>query len=99
MATPIEQLEAMRGLSENWDGYGGAAPRAEAIDSAIRFLREWSPAHALPEPFVTPTRAGGALLAWEQGPHQFEVEFDAAEEASFVYLNRETGETATGTVV
>ena len=23
MATPIEQLEAMRRLEDNWDGYGG----------------------------------------------------------------------------
>ena len=32
MATPIEQLNAMRGLGENWDGYGAAAPQAKVID-------------------------------------------------------------------
>jgi len=98
MATPIEQLEAMQGLPENWDGYGGAPPRAEAIESAIRFLRESSVARTLPEPFVTPARAGGVLLAWEQGARQFEVEFCAAEDASIVYLNQDTGETGKQTV-
>jgi hypothetical protein len=39
MSRAIEQLEAMRHLGENWDGYGAARPRAEAIDLAIEFLR------------------------------------------------------------
>ncbi len=34
MATMIEQLEAMRRLAENWDGYGAAAPRSDVIDLA-----------------------------------------------------------------
>lgn len=34
MATPIEQLQAMRSLEENWNGYGAAAPSATAIDLA-----------------------------------------------------------------
>jgi hypothetical protein len=37
MATPIEQLEAMRRLEENWDGYGAAAPQASVIDLAQEF--------------------------------------------------------------
>lgn len=99
MATVIEQLEAMRHVPDNWDGYGGAAPRQEVVDSAIVFLRHLAGPGPLPEPFVTPTRRGGVLLAWEQGPHQLEVEFEDTRQGSFVYLNRDTGETATGTVV
>ena len=38
MATAIEQLEAMRRLGENWDGYGGASPRPEAIVLAQAFV-------------------------------------------------------------
>ena len=34
MAKPLEQLEAMRNVTDNWDGYGGAAPRPELIDAA-----------------------------------------------------------------
>ena len=77
MAKPLELLEAMRKVSDNWDGYGGAAPRPELIDAAIAFFRGLRGAHGLSPPYVTPTRTGGVLFAWEQGPHQLEVEFRA----------------------
>ncbi len=96
MATVIEQLEAMRNLPENWDGYGAAPPRSGPIDAAIGFLRQCSGQTALPDPYVTPTRAGGVLLDWEQGSHQLEIEFDDSNHGSFVYVNRETGENASG---
>ncbi len=99
MATPLEQLEAMRTVPENWDGYGGAAPRPELIDAAVRFLHLVARSGPLPEPFVSPTRTGGVLFEWQQGPHQLEVEIDSRDQGSFAYLNQETGETATGTVV
>lgn len=38
MATPIERLQAMRSLIENWDGYGAAAPAATSIDLAQKFV-------------------------------------------------------------
>jgi hypothetical protein len=99
MATATEQLEAMRGLPENWDGYGAAAPGSGPIDAAIGFLRQCGARLAVLQPYVAPTRSGGVLLEWEQGPHQLEIQFDDAERGSFVYLNRETGETAHGTVL
>ena len=99
MATPLEQLEAMRNVSDNWDGYGGAAPRAELIDAAIAFFRGLPGADGLSPPYVTPTRTGGVLFAWEQGPHQLEVEVISTVRGEYLYLNRATGESATGTVV
>lgn len=99
MATAIEQLEAMRDMPENWDSYGAAPPRSASIDAAIRFLRQCTERIALPQPYVVPTRSGGVLLEWEQGPHQLEIQFDDADRGSFVYLNRETDENAHGTLV
>src|SRR5436190_9308524 len=103
MAKPLaqleEQLEAMRNVSDNWDGYGGAAPRPELIDAAIAFFRGLRGASGLSPPYVTPTRTGGVLFAWEQGPHQLEVEVNSTVRGEYLYLNRETGESATGTVV
>jgi len=99
MATVTEQLEAMRGLPENWDGYGAARPGPGPIDAAINFLRQCGARMALPQPYVAPTRSGGVLLEWEQGPHQLEIQFDDGERGSFVYVNRETGETAHGTLM
>jgi hypothetical protein len=99
MAAPLEQLEAMRKVPENWDGYGGAAPRSELIDAAITFYRRLQSQSHLDSPYVTPTRIGGVLFFWEQGPHQLEVEIFAPDRGEFLYLNQDTGETATGTVV
>jgi hypothetical protein len=98
MTKPLEQLEAMRNVSDNWDGYGGAAPRPELIDAAIAFFRGLPGMHGL-SPHVTPTRTGGVLFAWEQGPHQLEVEVISTVRGEYLYLNRETGESANGTVV
>ena len=38
MAIPSEQLQAMHGLAADWDGYGAAAPQANAIDLAQEFV-------------------------------------------------------------
>jgi hypothetical protein len=70
MATPIEQLEAMRHLGENWDGYGAAAPQANLIDLAREFtgLIEAMLKKSAAEPgalHVSPTRVGGILIDWE----------------------------------
>jgi hypothetical protein len=95
MATPLEQLEAMRKMPENWDGYGGAAPREDVIDAAIRFLSQILGTGGVPEPFVSPTRIGGVLIEWELGAHELEVEFSSLDRASFLYMNTETGKTVT----
>jgi len=99
MATVLEQLEAMRAVPHNWDGYGADAPRPELIAAAIEFWRGLQARPHLREPFVTPTRIGGVLFEWEHGPHQLEVELEAPAKAVFIYLNRETDESATGSVV
>ncbi|HVA47971.1 MAG TPA: hypothetical protein VNH11_16495 [Pirellulales bacterium] len=38
MATPDAQIQAMRQLGDNWDGYGATAPRAHVIDLAREFV-------------------------------------------------------------
>ena len=99
MATVLEQLEAMRGVPDDWDGYGGAAPRHDVIAAAIDFWRLLQTRPLLRDPFVTPTRIGGVLLEWEAAPHQLEVEFESPGKAVFICLNRETDESATGPVL
>ena len=96
MATPYEQLQAMRTLPENWDGYGADSPRGDILSAASEFLRVIQQAPGYTDPYIVPTRIGGVLLAWEHGPHQLEVDFESPQKAAFVYLNRETDESATG---
>ncbi len=90
------QLEALRSVIENWDGYGGAAMRPEAIDAAGAFLRSLAQFEVgwklLPETLAFPTRTGGVLLLWEREPHSLEVEIEVDRPVTGAYLNTETDE-------
>jgi hypothetical protein len=100
MATPAEQLHAMHDLTENWDGYGAAAPQAHVLDLARELvglletgLRK-SPG-APPDLHVSPTRIGGILIEWESGTMQHEVEINPDGSIGFLHLNRSTGHVET----
>lgn len=98
MATVLEQLEAMRGVKENWDGEGAAAPEGSIITAAVEFWQDLQRREELPQPYVTPNRVGGVLFFWEFGPHQLEVEFLSPEKAEFLHLDRDTDEAVNGTL-
>lgn len=96
MATPDVQLQAMRLLGENWDGYGAAAPQAHVIELAREFvnlietlLRKRTetpgPVH------VSPTRTGGILIEWQDGVMQHEVDINPDQTFAFLHLNTATG--------
>jgi hypothetical protein len=100
MATAIEQLEAMRCLGDNWDGYGAAAPQATAIDLAQEFvgLLEALLSKSTAQPctlHVSPTRVGGVLIEWEDPLKQHEVEINPDSSIGFLHLNRATGQMET----
>jgi hypothetical protein len=100
MATPIEQLQAMRNLVENWDGYGAAAPSETAIDLAQEFVslvetilkKSTSNSCVL---HVGPTRNGGVLIEWEDGARQHEVEISPDRSIGFLHLDKTTGQIET----
>lgn len=96
MATLDTQLQAMRQLRENWDGYGAAAPQAHVIELARGFVRlidmvlrsrdiEANGLH------VSPTRTGGVLVEWEDSAAEHEVEISPDQSFSFLHLNKATG--------
>lgn len=100
MATLDAQLQAMRQLGENWDGYGASAPQAHVIELASEFVsfvqtvlrnREAS-ADVL---HVSPTRTGGVLIEWEDAEAEHEVEISPDQSFSFLHLNKVTGHTET----
>ena len=100
MVKPVEQLEAMRRLGENWDGYGAAAPQEKIIDLAREFvglldalLARCSAAPA--ELRVSPTRVGGVLIDWEDGSIEHEVELGPDASIGFLHHNKVTGAIAT----
>lgn len=100
MPTPIEQLEAMRNLMENWDGYGATVPAATAIDLAQEFvglvetmLRKSTPDSCTLH--VSPTRLGGVLIEWEDRTAQHEVEISPDRSIGFLHLDKTTGQIET----
>ena len=100
MATPSDQLQAMRSIGENWDGYGAAAPLANAIDLALEFTnlieallqKSTSGQQHL---HVSPTRIGGVLIEWEDAIMQHEVEFNPDRSIGFLHVDKATGQIAT----
>jgi hypothetical protein len=100
MATPIEQLQAMRSLVENWDGYGAAAPSSAALDLAQEFagLIEAMLQKSTSIPcvlHVSPTRNGGVLVEWEDRAVQHEVEISPDRSIGFLHLDKATGQIET----
>src|SRR5438445_3737285 len=100
MATSIEQVEAMRRLGENWDGYGAAAPQANLIDLAQEFTgliealirKSTIAAHVL---HVSPTRVGGILIDWEDDSVEHEVELNPDRSIGFLHRTKATGQIET----
>jgi hypothetical protein len=96
MATPDAQLQAIRLLKENWDGYGAAVPRLNILELAREFasliealLRKHPDAPTVLH--VSPTRIGGVLIEWEDDAMQHEVEIDPDQSFSFLHRNKATG--------
>ena len=100
MASPIQQLNAMRLLSENWDGYGAAAPEGHVVDLAGEFvgliealLRKSAADAAIVH--VSPTRIGGVLIEWADAATQHEVDISPDQSFGFLHLNKATGKIVT----
>ena len=97
MATLNEQLDSMRRLAENWDGYGAASPQANVVDLAQEFvglleavLRK-SPAGPTIL-HVSPTRIGGVLIDWEDNSRQHEIEINPDRSIGFLHVDKATGQ-------
>jgi hypothetical protein len=94
MATPIEQLEAMNTLSENWDGYGAATPIPEAIELAKDFVQLLSKLQRRSQSFdifVSPGRDGGVLVEWSDVESEHELEINADGTLGFLHTDKLTG--------
>jgi hypothetical protein len=100
MPMPFEQFEAMRHLPENWDGYGGAAPKGSILDLGVEFVRLLEAMLAkstteMPTIHVSPTRVGGLLIEWEDQTTEHEVELESDASISFLHLQKATGQIET----
>lgn len=72
----VESIKKVLGallLPENWDSYGGHAPRREAAATAIEIIASIVQEDP-PRPRVVPLGTGGIQLEWKNGQREFEVE-------------------------
>jgi len=99
MATANEQLEAMRSLRENWDGYAAAAPRPHIIDLAQELVTLIEPMLQQRQAdcvlHVSPTRVGGVLIEWQNGLIEHEVDLSPDGSIGFLHRHSATGQIET----
>ncbi len=93
MATLLEQLDAMRTLPANWDGYNAEPPVPEVLDVAKEFvallltIRGSAPTGDI---FVHPGRAGGVQIGWEDARAEHELDIEPDGTWDFLRAPRET---------
>ena len=59
----LDRLDAMRKLTDDWDGFGSPAPDESAIARALQFMRSWDG----PTPAASPAPGAEVEFEWEAG--------------------------------
>ncbi|MBU0638715.1 MAG: hypothetical protein KKB50_07615 [Planctomycetes bacterium] len=98
LSATASHLNQLLALPCNWDSYNAEQIAPEIVNSANSLLQTLGEKYDLPQPVVSPTRAGGVLLEWKSGPKELELEFVWAGAASYVYVDQEAGEEREGAV-
>lgn len=94
MTTPLEQLDLMRNLRPNWDGYNADPPDPEVLELAkevVRFLANRRSGNTFADIFVHPGRAGGVLIEWSDPLSEHELEIEPDGTWGFLHTDRATG--------
>ena len=71
----LADIERLRRLAPNWDGYGAPVIDPAIIDAAKSFVASL-PATCLIPPRVVPMSSGALQLEWHDGPKSLELEFE-----------------------
>ena len=95
MATLIEQLDAMKTLQANWDGYNADPPNPAVLDVAkefVRLLTTFRGSAPLDDIRVHPGRAGGVQVSWDdaRAAHELDIEPDGTWD--FLHIDKATDE-------
>lgn len=91
MATPLEQLDALRTLRPNWDGYNADPPDPRVLDWAKEFIPAVE-VHAVGRLVqVSPGRAGGVQLEWDDDDFEHELEFNPDGSQGLLHVEKATG--------
>jgi len=72
----ISQLDRLKGLLFDWNGYGAQPIDVELIDQAKRFV-EHLPSDIVDTPAVVPMTRGRFQFEWHRGNRSLELEFES----------------------
>lgn len=96
MATPLEQLDLMRNLRENWDGYGAEPVVPEVVEVAKEFVDLLAAVRDRTDRYegihVSPGRAGGVLIEWDEPGYEHELEVNPDGSLGFLHTDLATGQ-------
>jgi len=95
MATPLEQLELMKQLKDNFDGYGGAPPAAPVLELAKELVGLIEKVRSLSKPFegmyVTPGRDGSVLIEWDDDEYSHELDVNQDGSIGLLHVEKASG--------
>jgi hypothetical protein len=94
MATLTEQLDAMKALAPNWDGYNADPPNHDVLDQAklfVRLLESLRPVDSYEDIFVHPGRAGGVQIGWTDERYEHELDIEPDGTWGILHIDRQTG--------
>jgi len=80
----------IKGLSHDWNSYGGKPVNRDLINGALFVLGQIMQANS-PAPSVVPMGDGGIQIEWHRKQQDLEILFPADEAPQFRYVNRATG--------
>lgn len=90
-AGTISEIDELRQLDVNWDGYGAAPIDESIIEAARQFVGSLPPDLVVP-PQVVPMTRGRLQLEWHRGSRSLELEFESADEIHYLKWDSETRE-------
>jgi hypothetical protein len=95
MATLSEQLDAMRRLRPNWDGYNADPPEPHVIAWAKDFVDYFEALERVQgvkrNIRVYPTRIGGVQIEWEDSRFERELELNPDGSIELLHVDKATG--------
>ena len=85
MATLLEQLDGMRNLQANWDGYNADPILPQALELAkelVSYMESMLPKESRETMFVAPGRDGSVQIEWSDATykHELGIEIDGSLE-------------------
>ena len=84
----ISKLQGFAQLAPNWDSYGAAAPTAQVIKRAEKFIREIDK-QGITVYFVAPGPNGEILVEFQKGRRSAEVYFHPDQLANFALFEED----------